>query len=170
MQKWNRLLMTNPCWQQCKSWYELRLPRDRKAIQLLSAAMLVGLIFFLVWEPVTTWSEAQKEDYLYQEEINTWLNSHLPKARELQKNQQLSSSRGELSSTAASVAQQVNITLGRVQPDRKGLSVWVEDVAYQKLLKWLVLLQTKHGVAVRQIRIDKLKEEGRVKSYVHLGA
>lgn len=169
MQKLNMLLMTNPYWQQCKIWYELRSPRDRKALQLLGSALFVGLIYFLVWEPVTNWSEAQKDDYLYQEEISTWLQSNLSKARELQKNQQVASGRRELSSIAASAAQQVDITLGRVQPDRKGLSVWVEDAAYQKLLKWLVLLQTKHGVAVQQIRIDKLKEEGRVKSYVHLG-
>ncbi len=169
MQKLNNLLMANPYWQQCRSWYEIRSPRDRKALQLLAAALFVGLIYFLIWEPVTQWSESQKEDYLYQEEINTWLHSNLSKARDLQKNQQVVSARRELSSIATSVAQQTDITLGRVQPDRKGLSVWIEDAAYQKLLKWLVLLQTKHGVAVQQIRIDKLKEEGRVKSYIHFG-
>ncbi len=169
MQKLNSLLMANPYWQQCKSWYEVRPPRDRKILQLLFATVLTGLIYILVWEPVTQWSQAQKSAYLYQQEMNTWLHGNLSKARDLQKNQQASSAHQELSSIAASVAQQAGITLGRVQPDRKGLSVWVEDAAYQKLLKWLVLLQTKHSVAIQQVRIDQLKEQGRVKSYIHLG-
>lgn len=169
MQKLKNLLMNNPLWQQCQSWYEMRSPSDRKALQLLSVALLVGLTYFSVWEPVTQWSDAQREEFLYQEEINTWLHGNLSKARTLQKSQQVTSDRRELSSIAASVAQQADITLGRVQPDRKGLSVWIEDAAYQKLLKWLVLLQNKHGVSVQQIRIDQLKDEGRVKSYIHLG-
>lgn len=169
MQRPDILLMANPYWQRCKSWYGRRSSRDRKALQLLVAALCVGLIYFLVWEPVIQWSEAKKGDYLYQEEINLWLHSNLSKAREMQKSQQQVSARRELSGIAAGVAQQANITLGRVQSDHQGLSVWVEDVAYQKLLNWLVLLQTRHGVSVRQIRIDKLQEEGRVKSYILLG-
>lgn len=169
MQKLNSLLMANPYWQHCKSWYEMRPPGDRKILQLLFSVVLTGLIYLLIWEPVTQWSEAQKSAYLYQQKMNAWLHGNLPRARDLQKNQQAASSRQELSSIAANVAQQVGITLGRVQPDRKGLSVWIEDAAYQKLLKWLVLLQTNHGVALQQVRIDQLKEEGRVKSYIHLG-
>ncbi|WBA79997.1 type II secretion system protein M [Endozoicomonas sp. GU-1] len=169
MQKLNRLLMANPYWQHCKSWYEMRPSGDRKILQLLVTLVFAALIYLLIWEPVSQWSKAQKSNYHYQQEMNTWLHNNLPKARDLQKNQQRASPRQELSSIAANVAQQAGITLGRVQPDRKGLSVWVEDAAYQKLLKWLVLLQTKHGVAIQQVRIDQLKEEGRVKSYIHLG-
>lgn len=168
MQKLNSLLMANPYWQQCRSWYQLRSPRDRRVLQLLIVAILVGFSYFLIWEPITDWVKSQKEDYLYQEEINTWLHSNLSKARNLQKSHQTSLARRELSSIVTSVAQQAGVTIGRVQPDRKGLSVWIEDAAYQKLLKWLVLLQSKHGVSVQQIRIDQLKEEGRVKSYIHM--
>ncbi|USE38808.1 type II secretion system protein GspM [Endozoicomonas sp. SCSIO W0465] len=168
MQKLNSLLMANPYWKHCKFWYEMRPPRDRKTLQLLFAVVFTGLVYILVWEPVTQWSEAQKSAYLYQQEMNTWLHGHFSKARDLQKNQQATSTRQELSSIAANVAHQAGITLERVRPDRKGLSVWVEDAAYQKLLKWLVLLQTEHGVAIQQIRIDQLKEVGRVKSYIHL--
>ncbi|WP_257265770.1 type II secretion system protein M [Endozoicomonas sp. ONNA2] len=169
MEKLNSLLMASPYWRQGKSWYEMRPPGDRKILQLLFAVVVTGLIYLLIWEPVSQWSKAQKNNYLYQQEMNTWLHENLSRARDLQKNHQSAATRQELSSVAASVAQQTGITLGRVQPDRKGLSVWVEDAAYQKLLKWLVLLQTKHGVILQQVRIDQLKEEGRVKSYIHLG-
>ncbi|WP_257284406.1 type II secretion system protein M [Endozoicomonas sp. SESOKO1] len=169
MQKLNSLLMANPYWQHCQSWYGMRPPGDRKILQLLFTVVLTGLIYLLILEPVSQWSETQKSAYLYQQEMNAWLHGNLPRARNLQKNQQAASSRQELSSIATNVAQQADISLGRVQPDRKGLSVWIEDAAYQKLLKWLVLLQTKHGVALQQVRIEQLKEEGRVKSYIHLG-
>ena len=168
MQKLKSFLITNPYWQQCKSWYEASSPKEQRAIQLLAAFLILVLGYMALWEPVTHWSQLQKKEYLYQEEVNEWLHGYLPKARELQKKKQLTADYRDLSSLASSTAQQAEIILGRVQPDRKGLSVWIEDTAYQKLLKWLVLLQTKHDIFVQQIRIDRLKEEGRVKSYLHL--
>ena len=166
MQKLNRLLINNPYWQQCKTWYLMRSARDRKALLMLVAALLMGSIYFLAWEPLAHWSETRKQDYLYQQSVNAWLHSHLPKARDLQQK----TTHQDLSSLTVSLAQRTGITLGKVQPDRKGLSVWVEDAAYQKLLTWLVLVHNQHGVAIDLVRIEQLPDKGRVKGYIRLSS
>jgi|GEM_PF-5067454 len=165
MQKLNRLLINNPYWQQCRTWYVMRPARDRRALLMLTAALLAGSIYLLAWEPLAQWSEARKQDYLYQQSINTWLHSELPKAH----NQQQTTHQ-DLSALTVRLAQRTGITLGKVQPDRKGLSVWVEDAAYQKLLTWLVLVHNQHGVAIDQVRIEQLSDKGRVKSYIRLSS
>lgn len=163
------LIERNPLWQQGRVWYEHRPPKDRRTLQVLAMTLLAALVYLMVWEPVTGWSDQQQQNYQYQEEINTWLQSNLGKARELQKKQQSASLQRELSSIISGTANQSNILLSRVQPDRKGVSVWIEDTAYQKMLKWFLTLETKYNVRVHQVRIDRLKEEGRVKAYIHLG-
>ena len=166
MQKLNRLLTDNPYWQQGKAWYAMRSARDQKALLVLIGALLVFGIYFLVWEPLAQWSENSKQDYLYQQSVNTWLHGELPKARTMQQSHK--TTHQDLSALVVSQAQRTGITLGKVQPDRKGLSVWIEDAAYQKLLKWLVLLHNQQGVAIEQLRLEQLPDKGRVKSYIRL--
>ncbi len=170
MSKMNNLLFNNHYWQRFANWYELRPSRDKKIMLLLIATMVAGLFYFLAWQPVTEWTHKQKLSFVYQEEMHRWLHSNLPKAQELLITQQASSGKRDLSSSAASTAKLAGVTLGRVQPDSKGLSVWVEDAPYQKLLSWLVQLQTNQGVSIQQIRIDKLQEEGRVKCFIRLAS
>ena len=59
------------------------------------------------------------------------------------------------------------VTIHRIQPDKKGVGVWLDDAAYQKVLAWIFTLENKYQVVVQQIKIDRLKEEGRVKGYIH---
>ncbi len=167
MQKLNRLLSNNPFWQHGKTWYTMRPSRDQKALQILAVAMLTGGIYFFVWEPLARWSETRKQNYFYQQSANTWLHNKLPEARTLQQNQK--PIHQDLSVLVVRQAQGAEITLEKVQPDRMGgVSVRVEDAAYQKLLRWLVLLHNQHGLAIEQIRIEQLPDEGRVKSFVRL--
>ena len=168
MQKLTMMMQNNPHMQRVKLWYELLAPKDRRAIQIMTVALVVFITYLMVWEPFNGWADSRKQDYVHQQEIHDWFLKNKARALELQKSQKAGAGQRELSSVVSATARQAGLILSRVQPDRKGMSVWVEDTAYQKLLKWLVLLDTKYEVQVQQIRIDKLKEEGRIKGYVHL--
>lgn len=168
MQKLSMMMENNPQWQRLKIRYELLSGRNRRALQLSSVALTIFLMYLLVWEPFSYWVDNKKGDYVHQQDIHDWFEKNKGRALELQKNQKAIGGQRELSSVVSVSARQAGLTLNRVQPDRKGLSVWIEDVAYQKLVKWLILLENKSEVMVQQIRLDKLKEEGRVKGYIHL--
>ena len=169
MQKLAMMMQNNPQLQRVKLWYELLAPKDRRAIQILTAALIIFMTYLVVWKPFSDWAQSRKQDYVYQQEAHDWFLTNKARALELQKNQKSGAGQRELSSVVSATARQAGLVLSRVQPDRKGMSVWVEDTAYQKLLKWLMLLDNKYEVQVQQIRIDKLKEEGRIKGYIHLG-
>lgn len=168
MQKLTMMMQNNPHMQRVKLWYELLAPKDRRALQILAVALAVFISYLGVWKPVNSWTESQKQDYVHQQEIHDWFVKNKPLAIELQKKQKSGAGQRELSSVVSATARQAGLVLSRVQPDRKGMSLWVDDTPYQKLLKWLVLLENKYEVQVQQIRIDKLQEEGLVKGYIHL--
>ena len=161
-------MQQSPLWQSARNRYELLGVKDRRAIQILSIALICTLVYVLVWDPITQWEEEQEAGYQHQVSVNDWLQNNQQRAKDQKKNQKGGIGQRELSSVVGSVARKSNVTLSRVQPDKKGLSVWIEDAAYQKLLAWLVVLENQFGVQVQQIRIDKLKEEGRVKAFLHL--
>ncbi|WP_263078638.1 type II secretion system protein M [Endozoicomonas sp. Mp262] len=169
MEKLTLLLEQHPLWQQAKDWYERLASKDRNALLALTVFITVTLFYLLAWEPLDDWSGRQQEDYSQQLETMNWMQQHLDKARELEKKKKSGAGQKELSSIVTTQARQTGVIISRIQPDQKGVAVWVEDAAYQKLLAWLVILKNRHFVNVQQIKIDRLKEEGRVKGYVHLG-
>ncbi|WP_160174031.1 type II secretion system protein GspM [Endozoicomonas montiporae] len=168
MQKLIAEIQENPFWQQLQTRYELLSSRDRQALNWLGAFLLVAMVYLLIWEPLSNWSESQREDYQRQQVVLEWMSDHYEAARDQQKKQKTAGGQREISSIVASTAKQAGVTLSRVQPDRKGLGVWIEDAAYQKFLSWLVVLNTKFELSIQQVRLDKAKEEGRVKIYLHL--
>lgn len=168
MTKLFSVVQQNPQWQQLLARYELMSSRDRTALNWLSIFLVATMFYLLIWEPVNLWSQAQKEDYYRQQVVFEWMSENYSDAKEQQIKQKSTSGQREISSIISGTAKQARISLSRVQPDRKGLGVWIEDVAYQKFLGWLVVLNTKFNLTVQQVRLDKSKEEGRVKIYLHL--
>lgn len=168
MDKLTMHIQESPLYQQLQARYELLSSRDRTALQWLSVFMCAIVLYLLIWEPLTTWSENQKEDYQRQQVVLEWISSHYDSAKDQQRKQKAAGGQREISSIISGTAKQAGVTLSRVQPDRKGLGVWIDDVAYQKFLGWLVVLNTKYNLNIQQVRLDKSKEEGRVKIYLHL--
>ena len=161
-------IQQNPLWQQLQARYELLSSRDRLALQWLTIFLTASLLYLLIWEPLSSWNQNQKEDYQRQQVVLEWMSDNYEAAKEQQKKQKTVSGQREVSSIVSGSAKQSGVTLSRVQPDRKGLGVWIDDVAYQKFLGWLVVLNTKYSLTIQQVRLDKGKEEGRVKIYLHL--
>ncbi|WP_062266716.1 type II secretion system protein GspM [Endozoicomonas arenosclerae] len=166
--KLTNLLERSPLWLQVQAKYELMPEKDRRALHLLTALLLVAAVYLLVWEPVTAWSESQKEEFAYQQSVHEWMEENIGPAKMAQKKQKTAAGKKDLSSVVSGSARQADLTLSRVQPDRKGLGVWIEDAAYQKLLAWMVALDTRYEVTIQQVKIDRGKDEGRVKVYMHL--
>lgn len=167
MFKHSNFFSQNPLWQQMQARYETLSPKDRRAIQLLGVFLLVASLYLLVWQPVRLWNVEQKDDFQRQKADFEWLENNIGQAIELQKKQRTGGQK-DLSSIISGTARQAGVTVSRVQPDRKGLGVWVEDSAYQKLLAWLLVLDGRFNLNIQQIRVEKGREEGRVKVYLHL--
>ena len=161
-------IQQNPLWQQLQARYELLSSRDRLALQWLGVFLAAAIVYLMIWEPISSWNQSQKEDYQRQQVVLEWMSDNYDSAKEQQKKQKTVSGQREISSIVSGTAKQADVSLSRVQPDRKGLGVWIDDVAYQKFLSWLVVLNTKYSLTIQQVRLDKGKEEGRVKIYLHL--
>lgn len=163
------LLAKQPLWQQFQNWYKRLAGRDRSALQAMVIVATIGLGYWLAWSPLNSWSTRQYEAYSKQLDTMKWMQQHIDRVMALEKKNRSTVGQKELASIVTNQARRAGVTISRIQPDKRGVAVWLEDAAYQKLLSWLVMLNTSNHVNVQQIKINRLKEEGRVKGYVHLG-
>ncbi len=168
MQKIMGLIDQNHFVQQLRERYEQLSRRDQSALLILVIFIVIAFGYLLIWEPLSQWSDEQKQDYNQQVTASSWIQKNIQQIKEVEKKKNTGSGHRELSSVISGVAKQAGVTINRIQPDKKGVSVWLEDAAYQKALAWLVVLDTKYHVTVQQIKVDRLKEEGRVKVYIRL--
>ncbi len=157
-----------PVVQLLKEKYELLQEKDRKALSLLTIALAVAVLYFLIWEPIAHWSDKEQMEYERQLSVYEWMQTNAESARQTIKKQKSGPGQKDLSSVVSSTSRQAGIVLSRVQPDRKGLGIWIDDAAYQKLLMWLITLNTRYQIDLQQVKIEKNKEEGRVKAVFHL--
>ena len=147
-------------------WEKLSSRDQRAALALLLVAVSL-MIYLLVILPLSHWSHHAKasaslgyEDFLY-------IQKKLPLAKQLE-DQKLSVRSSDPVGLVSSSGRQAGIVFSRVQPIRQGVSVWIDEVSYRRLLTWLLQLQAS-TLNVKQVRLEKTTSEGFVKAFLSLG-
>ncbi|MDP0588572.1 MAG: type II secretion system protein M [Candidatus Endonucleobacter bathymodioli] len=144
--------------------------RQKNTIAWLIAVIVAVLFYVLLFSPIYEWSEKQRRDYGDQVNTTLWMQQHITKFRDIENSKRRGVDQQNLPSVVTALAKEAGVTINRMQPNRKGISIWLEDAAYQKVLSWLVILETKHQVVVQKIKLERFQEEGRVKGYIHLSS
>ena len=149
--------------------YDRLSDNDQRALQAMLFFVAVVLLYMLVWKPVSHWSVEQYQAYSREVGTYGWITDNAARFEALRKKQeQAGKKRKGIAAVTSASARQAGLSVARVQPDKGGVSVWVENVPYQVLLGWVVTLHNQYQIDVSQIRIDRAEEDGQVKAYLHL--
>ena len=141
--------------------------RDQQALIALVIALVLAILYFLVWSPAHEFSKKQQANLKSSQELLNWVQSNEGVARSLASNSGEASSKildsQSLVSTVSSNAQKHKIKLKRFEPsgDRK-VRVWVEKVPFNTIIVWLRDLNTTYNIEVSQVSIDKDDKGGLV--------
>ena len=127
----------------------------------------IAVLFRIVYAPLNDWSDMQVSDYRRQVKTLTWMQQNIDEARDAEERKVSSVGRRELSSVVSRLANREGVVITRIQPDKKGIGVWLDDAAYQKTLAWLVSLEDSH-IVIHKVKFDRQKNVGRIKGYIHL--
>ena len=141
--------------------------RDQQALIALVIALVLAILYFLVWSPAHEFSKKQQANLKSSQELLNWVQANEGVARSLASNSGEGSSKildsQSLVSTVSSNAQKHKIKLKRFEPsgDRK-VRVWVEKVPFNTIIVWLRDLNTTYNIEVSQVSIDKEDKGGLV--------
>ena len=141
--------------------------RDQQALIVLTVALILAILYFMVWSPAHNFATQQAASLKNSKELLNWVKANESVAKTLTSTSNASSSTisdsQTLVSTVSSNAQKHKIKLKRFEPSgERKVRVWLEQVPFNTIIVWLRDLNTTYGIEVSQVSIDKDEKGGLV--------
>lgn len=164
-----------PILQKINTAYDQLPRRDQRAVQLLSLALGVFLVYFMLWQPVQDYHESAAARADAAADRIAWLAANIDLARKVAQGGQAASptkkiedSRSMMTTVTAS-AQEAGLKLQRFEPSGENkMRVWLDNIAFDSLAPWLERLAAEYGIIVDQAAIDRANDAGRVNARLTL--
>lgn len=144
--------------------------RERKVLKVLILFLGVLVLYFGIWSPVHRYHENSliKRDAAFG--LLQYMRSSEQQARAVLGVKKQRSSGQSLIEDISNVAKEKGIQPNRIQPEGgTAVILWFDNVVFNDLMGWLVLLHREYGVSVEQISIDRQVKSGLVNARVLLG-
>ena len=143
-----------------KAWWLTKTQREQLMLIAAAAVILLFLIYLLAWQPFTQAVEQKRLLVGSQQTTLDWMEQTLPEIQSLrgQQNRQTKTSNEALLTLVDRTAKQRQLRqqIQRIKPQGDDtVQLWVEQVAFDTLLKWLGELSLQYGIAVDIQRIDR---------------
>lgn len=157
-----------------KSWYLSLTQRERHLVQIATTVIVLFLIYLLVIEPISSNYSKNKNNVQTATETLEWMRNAATEVKQLRrggvlserpKGKQFVLSMIDNSARKAGLAS----VMKRVQPEGDtGVRVWFEAAAFDELVKWLAIIESKHGLLVNEINIEQTDFTGLVNARIFL--
>ena len=146
-------------WEQSAAgdYYRGLAPRDQRIVQGVGALLAAILLYALLWRPVDNWREANAARYADNVQLLQWLHDNEAQARQSSALGTGGRAPGEsLLAVVGNVARELGLTLSRFQPEGAGgVSVVLQEEEFDKVLRFVDSLESRHGLTVRQFSFDR---------------
>lgn len=157
-----------------KQWLAQLNPRERRTVLAGAAALVVILIYFLVWQPFTHHLRQLRLGAQSQQEQLAWMRQE---ARDAQQLRAAMPASGRLppGQSLLGVADQtvksgnLGSAMKRIEPEGKNSArVWLEQAAFDDVIQWLQSLERDYGIHTSDIVIERQEAAGRVNARITL--
>jgi len=150
--------------------YEMISPRDRIMLNGLIVFLVIIIGYFLVLRPAFNAVEEAQLSLKGKQELLQWMKSNEHRAKNIAGSGKKAKGRRPGQSLLALINQtsgRFQVSLKRYEPEGSDkLRVWVEDIPFNSLIRWLNSLESSNAVNVINISIDSQKESGIINAKV----
>ncbi len=151
-------------------WDNLQ-PRERRILAVGAVALLLLLLYALVWDPYRSAVARLEQSVAEQRELVIWMQGAAAEVNRLQKSsgrKQLPPGQSLLTVVdSMAKAQGLGQAIKRVQPDgARAVRVWMEQASFDSVLKWIDTLNARYGIVVTGLVVDRQETPGLVNARV----
>jgi len=157
-----------------KAWLMSRQPNERIAL-ILGAVVLAALLFYLiVWQPLNNALANKRQNVAEQRSTLRWMEKssmEVQAYRRLQGNGNTTNNSEALLSVVDQTARSHGLRqqIKRLKPQGEdAVQLWLEQAAFDNIVKWLGDLTEKQSVIVDSISMDKQTASGLVNARITL--
>ena len=161
-------LKENPSITRLVARYDHLPRRDQQALKLMVVALLLALVYFAVWRPVSSYHDQSVTGRENASELLAWMQQNREAIRQLGGGSAAATASAnkpengrQLMATVTSTAREAGLDLQRFEPSGdNAMRVWLEDVPFGQVAQWLEGLSTNHGILIDQAAMDRRDTPG----------
>lgn len=154
-------------------WLDTLEEREKYFVIGGTIALVVTLLYLIIWEPIISNFEQQQQNYENQRQLYSWMKTS---SSEIQK---IKAAGGILAAKSrnqsiSSLADRSAITTGikpfieTIDQNKKGVKVSLISADFDKIILWLSDLENKYGIITTKLKVDKSKTAGAVDAKITL--
>ena len=162
-------------WQQAGEYWQGLQPRERTMLLFGGLALLIALVYFLVWQPIMSARTEIKQEVQQKLALLHWINDASSEAKSLrgttgQGGKTKDPGGKSLLSLVDQTAKQQGLgsVMKRVEPDGKQVRVWFEAASFDQLVVWLEKLSSENGVYPDSMTVERSRAAGLVDARLRL--
>ena len=141
-----------------------------------AVAVVIMLLYLILWHPLVSKISSLQQSNQENQQLITWMEQSAAEVRQLKAKinagKPTSHSRGQsLLGIIDRTAKQAQLSknMSKVQPDGKDKAkVWLEDVPFNDMIKWLEELQRREGIRIDTTVIERRDTSGLVNARLDL--
>lgn len=164
-QRMRAQLMQSPLWLR---WQALQ-PREQRSLALLTAFLVVTLLYLLLWQPAQQRVSEAKAYFQQERELHAYMEQNTELARQMSRSNPVILAPEELQGLVTATAQQHGLVIASLDSSGDGsLQVTLPDASHATLLRWFDELQAA-GAVLAEVSLGRVGE-GRVNARASLRA
>lgn len=143
-----------------EKWQALQ-QREQLLVIAMSVFIVVFIFYWAVWQPLNSNIASQQKKIEKQQEILAWVDKNIALYRS-QRGAKVTTNQS-LTTLVNRAAQQLNISIARMQPQGEELQVTIDEVSFNQLLTLVETLALQSGVYVNVIDVSPTDKSGVVR-------
>jgi general secretion pathway protein M len=157
-----------------KQWWMSQSPQDRVAIMIMAGAVSIMLLYLFAWLPFQQALEQKRQLVESQTSTLNWMKQSAREVKALKgsgdSNKPNTSNEALLTLVDRTAKQhQLRQFIQRLKPEGSdSVQLWVEQVPFDGLIRWLGLLLAQYGIAVESINIERQEQSGMINARLNL--
>ncbi len=137
--------------------------REQLAVRLLIIFLAVIIIVFGMLIPAGNFQHRAEQQYLNSMENLEWMQQHKTLVASSTEQRAARDPGQSLLGIANSSSKGFQISFKRYEPvGDNGLSLWMENIAFNNMIRWLERLDKRHGISVQEISVERQQNKGLV--------
>jgi general secretion pathway protein M len=157
-----------------KQWFLSRQPQERLALIVMAIFLIGAALYTLFWIPLNediaqknTWVTEQKKTLDWMQQTAIKINQLKPDSKAGQNKKSNESLITTIDRTAKQ--QRLRDVVKRIKPQGNDKAqLWLEQASFDRMVRWLDLLQQQHNISITTITVDRQSGSGLINARINL--
>lgn len=146
--------------QQIVNWWNNLAQREQVMLLLVSVVAAIGILYWGIWYPVANAEHRAELELRAQQQTLAYVKQTANKIITLRKTTGHASFSGSLGSVVNNAANSNGLEITRMQPQGNKIQIWMDDVSFNQLLKFLSQLVQQKGLSLDSLDISASDKPG----------